>query len=176
MRIIAGKYKGKKLALPKTEKTRPTADMVKQALFTKLFDAVVDCHFLDLFAGSGSIGIEALSRGAKEVVFVDKEYDAIALIKKNLEMLEGNYTIHKNDFKVFLNSTDKKFDLIFIDPPYESGFYAEALKLIFEKKVLCENGIIICEHEKTNPLQQDYFEVFDIKTYGIKMLTYLKNK
>lgn len=175
MRIISGQFKGKKLQMPKTESIRPTADMVKEAMFTKLYDKVLDACFLDLFAGSGSVGIEAMSRGANQVVFVDKDFYAVNLIKENLQNLNDNYKICKSDFKNFLSKEKQKFDLIFIDPPYKSEFYIPALKLIFENDLLSKDGIIICEHNKDSSINQNYFELFDVKNYGIKSLSYFQN-
>ena len=99
MRIISGKYKGKQLKAPVSDNIRPTGDKVKQALFTKLQFFVCDKTVLDLFSGSGALGIEALSRGAKKVIFVDKDYRSVNLTKENLKGIDGNYKVIKCDYK-----------------------------------------------------------------------------
>lgn len=174
MRIVAGKYKGKKLLFPKNDAVRPTADMVKEALFTKLFDAIPNSNFLDLFCGSGQIGIEALSRDAKKVVFVDNNHESISVTKKNLEGLEGDFEVVKAHFASFLQKTTNTFDVVFIDPPYkEEKFYFDSLKTINERNLLNKNGIIVLETERNFVLNQDFFDVFDKKQYGIKNLLFL---
>lgn len=177
MRIIAGKFKGKKLIAPNSKLVRPTADMVREAVFAILFDKVENASFLDLFCGSGAIGIEALSRGAKEVVFVDNFYSSIKATKENLQNVGEKAVVVKKDFKDFLNACQNKFDIIYIDPPYASGYYEKALELIFNKNLLNDQGIIICEFSNLNfNLNQQFFEVYDERKYGSKKLVFLKHK
>lgn len=173
MRVIAGDYKSKKLIFPKSKNVRPTADMVKKAMFSTLFDKVIDSTFLDLFCGSGQIGIEALSRGAKEVFFVDNSFDSIKTTRENLKNINGKYIVKKQHFTQFLNGQKNKFDIIFIDPPYESNYYNEALFLIYKNNLLKDDGIIICEHKNSNMNFENY-KIISTKKYGIKILTYLK--
>ena len=176
MRIIAGKYRGKVLFSPQTTKVRPTADMVKQALFTKLQFFVQDKTVLDLFSGSGALGIEAISRGAKNVVFVDKDRDSILLTRKNLNHIGETATILHRDYRSALESFNAKFDLIIVDPPYASGVYDECLKIIREKNLLADDGIIVCEHDIKEKISDIYFEIFDEKRYGTVYLTYMQKK
>lgn len=176
MRIISGKYKAKKLSFPQKQTIRPTADIVKQAMFTTLFDRVEDCVFLDLFCGSGQVGIEAASRGAKKVVFVDNDVDALNVTKKNLKDIEGNFECHKMHYAPFLRQSTDKFDIIFVDPPYESDYYKEVLNLIEKYDILNENGIIICEHNNNFSVQHNNYQLLQQKKYGIKALTYLIKK
>lgn len=175
MRVISGKYRGKPLKSPKHDGIRPTGDKVKQALFTKLQFFVPDSIVLDLFCGSGSLGIEALSHNAKFVYFVDKDRRSIALTKENLANLDKNYKILNCDYVVALSQIKEKFDLIILDPPYASGVYDNALKLIQEKQILNKDGIIVCEHPNEMELNSD-FEIFDKKRYGTVTLSFLKEK
>ena len=175
MRIISGKFKGKPLKELKYDHIRPTADKVKQALFTKLQFDIPSSRVLDLFCGTGALGIEAISRGASEVVFVDKNPKSVSLTKENLKMIGSNAKVLCMPFDKAIQSLDGQFDFIFVDPPYKSELYETALRLIFEKKLLSENGIIVCEHLKTDKFDYSPFVVYDEKVYGIVMLTFLKN-
>lgn len=175
MRIIGGKHGSRKIEFPICESVRPTADMVRQALFTKLQFEIADSSFLDLFAGSGSVGLEAISRNARKVVFVEKNRDCVSIINKNLKSLKEDAQVFHGDFKNYLASSNCVFDFIFIDPPYDSGLYFDALKLIFERKLLSESGVIICECECEFFFEQNLFFEFDKKKYGKKCLYFLKN-
>lgn len=175
MRIIAGKFKGKPLKSPKSNNIRPTGDKVKQALFTKLQFFVPNAVVLDLFCGSGALGIEALSNGAEFVYFVDKDKRSIALTKENLNGLGTNYKVLNCDCLVALSKIDKKLNLILIDPPYASGVYNSVLEEIYNKNLLLEDGIIVCEHPNELKVESN-FEIFDQKRYGTVTLTYLRKK
>lgn len=149
MRVVAGKYRGKALKSPSDDKIRPTTTRIKETLFNVLQGYVKDSVALDLFAGSGALGIECISRGAKEVTFVDKSRDAINLIKQNLNGIREDYRIFNTDFLAFLHSCvtqGKKFDLIFIDPPYASGLAEIAVDFIIQNDLLDDDGIIVFEH------------------------------
>lgn len=153
MRVIAGKLKGKKLLTPANDNVRPTLDRIKETLFNIIQFDVADCVFLDLFAGTGGIGIEAYSRGAKEVVFCDASRESLKLIKANLKNLNIDAFVYEGDFKRFLKSQPpEKYGIIFIDPPYASGFAASALEIIAEKKLLSEGGLAIVEHESEDEI------------------------
>ena len=123
MRVITGTARSKKLVTPKGLDVRPTTDMVKEAVFSAVQFEIEGATVLDLFAGSGQIGIEALSRGANSAVFLDKSRDSIAAVKENLKNTElmDKATVLQMDSLAFLQSTQQKFDFIFIDPPYEQG-------------------------------------------------------
>lgn len=175
MRVISGKFKGKNLRFVSNEELRPTANMVRQALFTKLQFEISGKRFLDLFAGSGAIGIEALSRGAGRVVFVDKSPLAINIIKQNISnTITGNrqFEVVHADFKRALETFFEKFDFIFLDPPYKSNFYLEAANLILKNNLLSNGGMLICEHEAKSPFEISGFKVISRKKYGTKMLSY----
>lgn len=182
MRVISGICGGRKLKAPKGLKTRPTTDKIKQAIFNKLqLDEIGEV--LDLFAGSGGMGIEFLSRGAEKVVFVDGDFNSIKIIKENLSDigLEENAEVYKNDvFRAvsILGQKRRKFDYIFLDPPYENGFVPKALEMIYEKNLLKDSGMIIAEHEKFLDLTEMElsFEIETVKKYGDTIITFLKNK
>lgn len=177
MRVTTGKYRGRKLIENKFEHIRPTADVVKQAIFNKLAFELDGSTILDLFCGTGALGIEGLSRGANEVVFADKDSRSIMLTKKNLESLgvKENCKVITGDFKnVIKMLSGQKFDIILLDPPYKSGVYEETIKRIFEEKLLSEDGVIVCEHAQKDNFDFSPFVVIDEKVYGIKQVTYLK--
>ncbi len=168
MRVISGLLRGLKLeSLPGID-TRPTLDRVKEALFSILFDRPADSVGLDLFAGSGALGIELLSRYGKECTFVDASLDAIRVINTNIKKgrLENKTHVEHCDALRFLKSTDKKFDIIFLDPPYASGLYEDVLDIIKERGILSPNGVIICECDAKYSIQCEGFDVVKDKTYG----------
>ncbi len=174
MRVISGKYRGKVLKSPQTTTVRPTGDKVKQALFTKLQFFIPGKLVLDLFCGSGALGIEAISHGAQHVCFVDKDKRSIALTKQNLVGIEEDYSIFNCDYSVALNKFEQKFDLILLDPPYASGVYDNALSIIFDRGLLEKDGIIVCEHPNGLEINSK-FEIYDQKRYGTVTLSYLKH-
>ena len=147
MRVITGKARGTVLKTPEGLQTRPTADRVKEALFSIIQFDVPGAKVLDLFGGSGQLGIEALSRGAKQAVFVDESDAACKLIRENLRRtkLESDARIIRSDYMAFLNSCHDKFDLIFLDPPYAEVFLENAIKKISEIDILKSGGIIVAE-------------------------------
>ncbi|MGD9901053.1 MAG: 16S rRNA (guanine(966)-N(2))-methyltransferase RsmD [Spirochaetales bacterium] len=181
MRIIAGKHRGANLLELKYEGTRPTADRVREALFSKLQNEMIESTVLDLFAGTGALGFEALSRGAKLAYLVDKSKDAYNLILKNNEKLKENAVILNLDFKNALKKiADEKlkFDIIFIDPPYASSLGEESIKIIADNNLLKENGTIVFEHnkDKIGFTLPEGFKIYDEKKYGIVYLTFITNE
>ena len=173
MRVDSGKYKGRKLVENKFNHIRPTTDKVRQALFVKLQFFVPEKRVLDLFCGTGALGIEAKSRGAESVTFVDKDARSVEMTRTNLKNLGINEQVFKMDASLFLDRCKQQFDLIILDPPYKSGVYEEILKKISDKNLLSEDGIIVCEHAKEDVFDYQDFVVFDEKRYGTIMLTYL---
>ena len=129
---------------------------------------------LDLFCGTGAMGIEALSRGAEEVIFVDKDPRSVAMTKTNLKNLGIEAKVFKCDASNFLERCQEKFDLIILDPPYKSGLYEKVLPIIFDKQLLSQDGIVVCEHAKEDAFDYGKFTVFDEKKYGNIVLTYLQ--
>lgn len=175
MRVIAGKYKRSNLFTLDGDLTRPTKDMVKEALFSSISinDNTV---FLDLFSGSGSIGIEALSRGAKDVIFNDINKDAVMIIKNNLNKFKENRIVYNLSYKECLNTIKMQFDYVYLDPPYSFSNYEEIFKLLIENKLLKENAIIIVEVRKDVILKEKLINLslFKEKKYGITKLLYFR--
>ncbi len=173
MRIISGKYKGKKLNGFNIEGTRPTMDRVKESLFGMIQTYIPDSIVLDLFAGSGALGLEAVSNGAKECYLIDNNVEAIKTIKENSQNFEEQLNIIHIDYKKFLKTTDKKFDIIFLDPPYKEKQLDTSLRIIEERGLLNENGIVICEYEIGEP--HTTLELIKEKSYGPKKIKIYKN-
>lgn len=173
MRIDSGKFKGRRLLENKYRHVRPTTDKVRQALFTKLQFFLPNKNVLDLFCGTGAMGIEALSRGAEKVVFVDKDARSVAMAKSNLKNMGIDEKVFKCDAQIYLEKCEEKFDLIILDPPYKSGLYEKVLPKIYDKKVLSEDGIIVCEHASEDEIDIGNFQLLDEKKYGNITLTYL---
>ncbi len=172
MRVITGKYKGKILKGFDIDGTRPTMDRVKESLFAMIAGYIPDSDVLDLFAGSGSLGIEALSMGAKTCYFVDKNYIACDTIRKNTENMKGSI-IQKQDYATFLENINQSFDVIILDPPYKDNLIQKAISKIEEYNLLKPGGIIICEYE-TEVFTSNY-EIYKEKTYGSKKIRIYKN-
>ena len=176
LRVVAGKYKRTKLDSLDSLKTRPTKDMVKEALFSSIY-IENESNFLDLFAGSGAIGIEALSRGAKKVVFNDNNHDACKIIKQNLAKIKEDVTVYNLDYKECLKRLDKdKFDYVYVDPPYAFDEYVEVFKLLLEYELLNDEAIIIVEVKKDVDLDENIFNFskYKEKKYGISKLLYYR--
>ncbi len=151
VRVIAGTAKGHKLQVPRGLTVRPTPDRAKEALFSILGDRVVDCHFLDLYAGSGAIGIEALSRGAASVVLVEKRASVARIIERNLAKtgLAARARVVVADVAQTLGKMAEKrtlFDVIFADPPYRDENAPRNLQILGKKELLYENGLVVWEH------------------------------
>ena len=147
MRVITGTARGIQLKTPEGMVTRPTTDRVKEAMFSIIHFDIPGARILDLFGGTGQLGIEALSRGAKSAVFVDAGEPACRLIKENLKKtkLEGQGRVVRSDYLDYLSRCRETFDIILLDPPYAEVFLENALKKITEIDILSENGIIVAE-------------------------------
>lgn len=190
MRIISGKGKGKRLTALSSKKTRPILDRAKESLFNILGDSLLDSGVLDLFAGTGSLGIEALSRGAKRCLFVDNSTNAIRVIKKNLQdtgFLKKTVVLKINAFRLlgFLKNKHIKFDLMLVAPPYkllDTG--CRDRKRIFSLldecvsgEIINEKGVIVLQHHKKQMVSQESFKqlkVIDERRYGTTQLTFLR--
>ena len=180
MRVIAGKHRGRTLKSPKHKGVRPTADRVKEALFNIIGARIVGAAFLDLFAGTGAIGIEAISRGAATVVFVDQSPLSVKLIHQNLKLIEPNH-----NFPVlclpFTRAIDLLaeekiyFDLVFLDPPFEDHILIQAVQGILSADLLKENGIIIAEHPCKFRFELPEFHG-ETRNYGDICLTFLHKR
>ena len=145
MRIIAGKYKGRKLSEFEGESVRPTSDRAREGLFSVIQFEIADSRFLDGFSGSGAVGIEALSRGAKEVVFTDSSRTSCELTKKNLKLVGESAKVLNIDCVKYLSDTCEKFDIVFLDPPYKSEDGLTALKIIGKRDILNDGGLAVIE-------------------------------
>lgn len=153
MRVIAGKYRGKRLLSPIDDSVRPTTDRIKETVFNILCNRYgLGDSVLDLFCGSGALGIEALSRGASRAVFVDKSPQSIRLTKENLKGIGENVSVYNTDFRVALSKLNEQFDLILLDPPYSDKTEVEAVRIIEERNLLRSGGVIFIEHSCENDL------------------------
>ena len=175
MRVISGKARGVVLKTPDGMVTRPTADRVKEALFSIIQFDLPNTKVLDLFGGTGQLGIEALSRGAKSAVFVDENKKACSLIQENLKRahFEKEGTVLRNDYASYLKLCREKFDIILLDPPYAEVYLENALKLITEIDILQSGGIIVTERPVDKALEYEfegYTRSKDYK-YGNTLLT-----
>ena len=184
MRVISGSFKGKKILEPKDFETRPLKDLTKESIFNiikhsnKFKINLEDSDILDLFSGVGSFGIECLSRGAKNVVFVENYYGVLPILKKNLYNLKSvkNYKIIEKNIinsNIFSN-LKKKFKIIFLDPPYRDKNLENLLKNIYDEKILDKNGIIIIHrHKNEKDIMPKQFRVIEEKKYGISKIIFL---
>ena len=175
LRVISGSARGKKLLCVNGNDIRPTLDRVKESVFNMIAFDIPDSIVLDLFSGSGALGIEALSRGAASCTFVDNFKDSIFVTKKNLESthLDSLSEILNSDSIDFLDKCKKKFDIIFIDPPYKTELYQKSLEKIKENNLLNDNGFIVLEYDTEITPSFDFcgFKVFKEKKYGrVKIL------
>jgi 16S rRNA (guanine966-N2)-methyltransferase len=169
VRVVAGAFKGRPLRAPRGARTRPTADRVREALFSILGD-VSGARVLDLFAGSGALGIEALSRGAASAAFVEKDPRAVAVIRRNLEAVGATAEVRRQDVLGFLAAAGTRYDLVLIDPPYDSaarlaGPLAERLPAVLE-----EGARVVTESDKREPLELP-LPLLRQRTYGDTRIT-----
>ena len=177
MRIISGNYKGKKIIEPKDSITRPLKDLTKESIFNiinhskKIDLELINSNVLDLFSGVGSFGIECISRGAKNVIFVENYQNVLNILENNLKNLKfnNNYKIiNKNIYtdNIFFNFKEK-FEIIFLDPPFKDNDYLNYLKIISKKKILKKNHVVIIHREKKTFEKIDVFlKIILTKTYG----------
>lgn len=185
MRIIGGTMRGTKLYTLEGENTRPTLDRVKEALFSKINFELQDAVVLDLFSGSGSLGLEAISRGAQKSYLCDNSRDAIKIINQNIEKTRAKdkVTLFNMDYENALSemkSKDLKFDIVFLDPPYKTNFAENAAKIIIENGLLNDEGLIVLETDDKEKvlktLDTNILEINDIKKYGRVYLLFLYSK
>ncbi|MBR1386663.1 MAG: 16S rRNA (guanine(966)-N(2))-methyltransferase RsmD [Bacilli bacterium] len=179
MKIISGEFKGKIIKGFNIEGTRPTMDRVKESLFGTVQNYITDRTVLDLFAGTGNLGFEALSNHAKYCYFNDKNIKCINFIKKTIDELNINertkvLNMNYNKALEYFANNNIKFDLIFLDPPYKMEVLNEIIKEIKNKKLINKNGLIICEVD-TLYLNIDYYEKIKEKKYGNKYIIIYKN-
>ncbi len=180
MRIIGGKYRSRVLAEFAGENVRPTSDRAREALFNILTLRLQGARVLDLFSGSGALGLESLSRGAREVVFNDASKDSLAILKKNLATLKipvgEEAKLQCADYLVCLEGLHPPFDLIFIDPPYRMDFGEKALVKIAQKGLLSQNGIAVYERDRPFDGEIAGLEKYDERKYGKAYLTFFRRE
>lgn len=183
MRIISGSARGTKLYTLEGITTRPTLDRIKESLFNIIQNRIYDSTVLDLFSGSGALGLECLSRGAKNCVFCDKSNKASNIIKKNIEKTKftSNAELYTTDFKICLNKVkqdNKQFDIIFLDPPYDTNLICLATQEIIELNLLNKDGIIVAEtdneEEIIEKLKKITVNISEIRKYGRVKLLFIK--
>ena len=178
MRVISGKFKYKLLYAPENNLVRPTTDRIKETLFNILASKGVsgEVTVLDLFAGSGALGIESISRGAEKVVFIDKSRDSIKLLGKNLSHVGADpksYEVYNVEFEFALKKLKgRKFDVIFADPPYAAGFENKIIGLVGKYDVLARGGVLVIEHDSDNKFDTRPF-VADVRECGNTTLSFL---
>ena len=180
MRIISGIFKGKKIFLPKDIKTRPLKDMTKESIFNiiehsnKFSTKIKNSEILDLFSGTGSFGIECLSRGAKYVTFFENYKEILPILKKNLQNLK-NYSIFENDVLNNLNfkNFNKTFDIIFLDPPYKQNELNKLIEVFSRDRLLSNDGILVIHrHKKQIDLLPKNFRILEKKIYGVSKILF----
>lgn len=181
MRIISGTARGTKLYTLEGETTRPTLDRVKESMFNIIQNKVQNSIFIDLFSGSGAIGLEAASRGAKKVILCDKSKQAISIINKNIEKthLKEKVELYNLDYELLLKTKIKEqADIIYIDPPYKSDFALKAVNIILEKRLVNENSTIIIETDEEEKILRELekieIKITDKRKYGRAILIFLK--
>lgn len=179
MKIISGKYKGRKIEGFDITGTRPTMERVKESLFAMIQNNLVDSTILDLFSGSGNLGIEAVSQGAKVAYLVDKNKYACQIMKKNIESIGINTcNIINLDYEQALKYFSKqniKFNIIFLDPPYQTDFIEQSIKLIEKYQLLEECGLVIAESDQLDKIIfNETFEIVKQKKYGDKWVAILR--
>jgi len=180
VRIFAGLYKGRKLKTVDNPDVRPTTAKVKLSFFDIMQDSLRETIFLDGFGGTGNIGIEALSRGAEYVVFIEELGEVVKTLQKNLEKIgipTDHYRIIKGDYNrsVIKLAQDRfKFDIIFLDPPYQMLEYANPLKVIYKRNILNQNGIIVLERPTDVNFNHKYFERYRTQRIGTKSLDFFR--
>lgn len=180
MRIITGSAKGIRLNAPRGLETRPTTDRVKESVFNILGDIVVDAQVLDIFAGTGNLGLEALSRGATAAVFIDSSIESIKIIKENAKRtkLIEQTEVYRNDVIRALErfvETSRSFDLIFCDPPYNKGLVEIVLEKIENNSILNPQGILVIEHSKHEKITDQWsnLQLRRVEQYGETLISFL---
>lgn len=176
MRVISGKYKNRKLNGFDIDGTRPTMDRVKESLFGMIQNYLKDSNVLDLFAGSGSLGIEAISNGCNSCYFVDNNKILIDIIKQNIIGMNENVYLIKKDYieaLKYFKDCNIKFDVIFLDPPYKLNLINKSIELIEDYHLLNNDGIIVCEYESEQIISN--YAIIKEKKYGSKNIRIYKN-
>jgi 16S rRNA (guanine(966)-N(2))-methyltransferase RsmD len=169
-KVVAGRFKGIRIYTPKHKRIKPTSSVVKRAIFDYLGDYVIDKEILDLYAGTGGLGIEALSRGAKSAVFVENDPECVKVLRKNLSQLKG-VKVEVIPLDVFMGLRmlrGRKFDIVFLDPPYAQKLVKSTLMELAEYDIVKENSFVIAEHHKKEVIAEKigYFKLERQRGYG----------
>lgn len=177
MRVIAGKYKGRALVAPKHD-TRPTLDRMKETLFNILNFKLQHATVLDLFAGSGQLAIESLSRGASRAIVCDNSREAVSVVKANLDKVGATADVYCCDYKACLDRINCALDVVFVDPPYMSGVYVDVLEQLDKRNLLSDDGIVVCEHlaEIDLPAIVCNLQVYDTRKMGTVQFDFYKRR
>lgn len=174
MRIIAGEARGRRLKSIRGTTTRPTLDRVKESIFNMLGPSLYSISVLDLFAGFGGLGLEALSRGAESVIFVEKEYRNVKIIKENIKIcgFVDRAQVERKDVFAFLSGAGGSYDLILMDPPYGGGLALRAVKQINKEGIIAQQGLIVVEHGLNDKMEElPDLDIIKEKTYGDTCIT-----
>ena len=179
MRITAGKFKNKQIKTIDSDLIRPTLSKIRESLYNVLQTKINDAVFLDLFAGSGIVGIEAASRGAKEVIFIEKNIKHYKLLKTNINGIDFEHkTLNADAIKIIESFDEKKFDIIFSDPPYKTDLNKKVIEIVNRKNLLKEDGLLVIECDKSETFEEELektqFEIIKEKTYGDTKVLYIK--
>lgn len=170
MRIITGAYRGRRLETPRDFSVRPTSDKVKEAIFSMISQDIDEAMVLDLFAGTGSLGLEALSRGAKHCYFIDNERESVRMLKSNINhcKADNESTVFVGDFKYAMSRIKEPIDIAFLDPPYEGNILEEALLKVSQEGFMAPEGLVITEHGPKNSMPDNIgsLEKIKEKKYG----------
>ena len=181
MRIIGGTARGRTIVAPAGEKTRPTQDYVRESLFNIIRWDLSDARVLDLFAGTGALSLEAISRGAREAVLIDMDHAACAAIKRNMETsrLGDQCRLISRDYRMAVDALARegqKFDVVFIDPPYRMENTGEMCAALYDKGLLADGFMIVVEHRRgMPPLLDERFEAYDLRRYGDTEITFVRS-
>jgi len=178
LRVISGKYRGRKLVAPDGDGVRPTTDRVKEALFSSIHFVIPGAEVLDLFAGSGALGIEALSRGAKHCTFVESNAGHLEVLNKNSERIDSDFDIVYADYMNALKRLEgKQYDVVFLDPPYQSDFAKKAMTYLAENDMISDGGLIVLEASNQNiPTITEPYEIDKQKQYGKTSVLLIKKR
>jgi 16S rRNA (guanine966-N2)-methyltransferase len=178
MRIIGGKYKSRIIKTVKSLETRPVMDRIKESIFNTLVHkySIDNTNVLDLFAGSGSLGLEALSQGAKKVIFVEKSLESYKFLLINIESLNCKEycSVHKMNVEDFLDITTEKFDLVFCDPPFKMENILNILNKIYDKKILKDNAILVFRSSTKHLFKECKFKILQEKIFGRNIVYFLQ--
>ena len=181
MRIIAGRFKGKPISAGKDLSIRPVTTKIKESVFNILDDFIIDKEILDLFSGSGGFGLEALSRGAGKVTFVEKSFSSLQILQQNLtafKIPDNQYTILKSDVSKFCAETQISSELILMDPPFNFATLQDLLNQICSRDILNVKGILVLHHEISNPIlsETQLYQLMRQKNYGRNVVSFIMRK